>query len=177
MGCGKSSVGRKLSALLSCSYTDLDTYIEKKQGMSIPEIFDTEGEAAFRKMELKALSEIVESASLEKDGNAMHILSLGGGTIMTAECADIIHNQTVCIYIRASVDTLTNHLEKEAEGRPMLKSSTDRNISLRGRIEELMDARAETYEKTAQIIIDSDGKEVDEIALEIISSRHVHAYP
>ena len=96
---------------------------------------------------------------------------------MTPECADIIHDHTVCIYIRASVDTLTDHLEKEAEGRPMLKSSTERNISLRGRIEELMNARAETYENTAHIIIDSDGKEVDEIALEIISSRHAHACP
>ena len=48
MGCGKSSVGRALSALLSCSYIDLDTFIEEDAGSSIPEIFAIDGDPAFR---------------------------------------------------------------------------------------------------------------------------------
>ena len=59
MGCGKSSVGRKLSALLCWSYADLDAVIEGKAGCSIPEIFSSEGEAAFRQMELDALKDLV----------------------------------------------------------------------------------------------------------------------
>ena len=59
MGCGKSSVGRKLSALLCWSYADLDAIIEKAAGRTIPEIFTSEGEAAFRQMELDALKDLV----------------------------------------------------------------------------------------------------------------------
>lgn len=61
MGCGKSSVGRRLSALLSCSYADLDAIIEKAAGRTIPEIFTSEGEAAFRAMELTELERVVTS--------------------------------------------------------------------------------------------------------------------
>ena len=59
MGCGKSSVGRELAALLSCSFIDLDAYIEKKTGMSIPEIFSEKGEQGFRLAEKDALKEVL----------------------------------------------------------------------------------------------------------------------
>ena len=59
MGCGKSSVGRKLSQLLCCPFMDLDDVIVEKEGRSIPEIFASDGEAAFRQMELEALKQII----------------------------------------------------------------------------------------------------------------------
>ena len=59
MGCGKSSVGRRLSQLLCCPFMDLDQVIEESEGRSIPEIFASEGEGAFRSMELDALRNIV----------------------------------------------------------------------------------------------------------------------
>ena len=96
MGCGKSSVGRKLSALLSCPYADLDSIIEESQGRSVPEIFASDGEAGFRRLEYKLLDEYL---SLPVSG----VLSLGGGTVMSPECAGIVHTKTTCIYLRASV--------------------------------------------------------------------------
>jgi shikimate kinase len=158
MGCGKSSVGRKLSTLLSCSYIDLDSAIEDAVGRSIPEIFATDGEAGFRKMEKKILEDIVRKVSSDT------ILSLGGGTIMTAECADIVHERTVCIYLKATVDTLVKHLENESEGRPMLTGN-----DIRSRVTQLMDLRSSTYEKTAHITVDTDGRSVYDICLEIDS--------
>ena len=160
MGCGKSSVGRRLSALLSCSYVDLDSYIEETEGRSIPEIFASDGEAVFRKMELEALGTVIYG---QQKTSSDVILSLGGGTVMTPACADIVHKETVCIYLRASVDTLTAHLENESEGRPLLAGG-----DIRSRVTELMSLRASTYEKTAHIIIDTDGKSVDAICCEII---------
>lgn len=59
MGCGKSKVGRELSTLLSCPLIDLDEYIVKSQGKSIPEIFEAIGEAGFRALELQSLKEIL----------------------------------------------------------------------------------------------------------------------
>ena len=63
MGCGKSSVGRELSELLCCPFMDLDDAIVESAGRSIPEIFATEGEPAFRQMELEALKEMVPKYS------------------------------------------------------------------------------------------------------------------
>ena len=158
MGCGKSSVGRCLSELLCCPFMDLDAVIEESQGRSIPEIFAAEGEAAFRQMEVEALSRIIEAQQLRDKV----VVALGGGAVMTPKCAELVKEKTHCIYLRASVDTLVSHLENEAAGRPMLQGA-----SLRSRIEELMALRSATYEATAHDVIDTDGKTVEEIAAEI----------
>ena len=226
MGCGKSSVGRRLSELLCCRFMDLDDVVEEVAGRSIPEIFATDGELAFRQKELEALKTIVggwmsktkslprlrrgslpftgpraatffdtpttdnESCSTELrkcqflpnaspnyethgsdrtsestyEGGTAAVLALGGGTVMTPECAEIVKDNTVCIYLRASIDTLVEHLSSEAAERPLL-AATDK--SLHSRIEELMSQRASTYEKTANIIVDTDGKSIEQICSEI----------
>ena len=176
MGCGKSSIGRKLSELLCCPYIDLDSVIEEMVGRSIPEIFAKDGEAVFRQMEHAALTSVITTGC--NDGNPIRttsvpltestgimVLSLGGGTVMTRECAEMVRENTICIYLRASVDTLVTNLKDEADGRPMLQSS----VSLQERIEELMSQRADTYEKTSHIVVDTDGKSIDEIATAIIT--------
>jgi shikimate kinase len=92
------------------------------------------------------------------------VLALGGGTVMTPECAELVKENTLCIYLRASIDTLVKHLSSEAAKRPLL-TATDK--SLHSRIEELMSQRTSTYEKTANIIIDTDGKSIEQICSEI----------
>ena len=227
MGCGKSSVGRRLSELLCCPFMDLDHVIEERAGRSIPEIFASEGEEAFRSMELDALKEIVglpmysrgplepatagcsqqkptglfvnRSRSLAGGGkmplpynrqtdkrphniiqfkeSASLVLALGGGTVMTAECAEIVHSDTLCIYLRASVETLLEHLSGQADNRPLLnthdchseRAKRVEESALRDRITDLMAKRSATYEKTAHIVIDTDGKSIEAIASEIIS--------
>ena len=193
MGCGKSSVGRKLSQLLCCPFMDLDEMIEAEAGKSIPEIFAEIGESGFRQMEHRVLDRAVpmpmysggplpqqSCGPLPLRGGAkmppaynrhtsltdqyLEIISLGGGTIMTRECAQIVRERTLCVYLRASVQTLTEHLEGETQGRPMLSGNVHERIS------ELMAQRAATYESTAHVIIDIDGKSVDEVAHAIIDS-------
>ncbi len=167
MGCGKSSVGRRLSELLGWRFMDLDEVIESREGRNIPEIFAADGETAFRAMELEALKMVIDSSSTS--GNV--VLALGGGAVMTPECAKLIHEQTYCIYLRATVDTLLSHLTSEADGRPMLQPSGGSPMTgsgteaLRRRIADLMDLRASTYESVAHLILDTDGREIDEIAL------------
>ena len=117
--------------------------------------------------------------------NSTLVLALGGGTVMTPECAEIVKEQTTCIYLRASVETLIEHLEGQTDNRPLLNlqnchSDRDCNChsdrakrveesTTRNRITELMSLRSSTYEKTAHIIIDTDGKSIGAIASEIIS--------
>ena len=202
MGCGKSSVGRELSKLLCCRFVDLDTEIETRSGCTVAEIFETSGEAEFRRLEKETLKDILETGgrvleipktpalptvghplagggmSSPSSGtpackNQEHpsnerpqmILALGGGTVMTPRCAELVHENTFCIYLRASVRTLVSHLGNEAAGRPLLEAS-----DLQERILTLMSQRSATYEKTAHIIIDTDGKTVDAVSEEIVKS-------
>lgn len=181
MGCGKSSVGKILSTLLpECHLIDLDTYIEEKQGKSIPEIFNEYGEAAFRQMERKALEEIFSGHSRPRT-----ILSLGGGTVTSKECRELIRRHTECFYLRATTDTLLANLEGHSDGRPMLQtvqpvrsdastgsvtaeaSKPDlfvKEETIRNRIKSLMQTRSPQYLATAHHIIDTDGQPLDKIA-------------
>jgi len=179
MGCGKSSVGRRLSQLLCCPFIDLDSVIEERTGRSIPEIFASDGEAAFRKMELDTLRNILEEVGRQT------VLSLGGGTVMTPECAGLVREKTTCIYLRASVDTLADRLSAEAEGRPLLTSHIKENpvachvgrpqedetssSRIRSRIETLMSMRSSTYEGVATHIIDTGSHSIDTLARSIQS--------
>ena len=234
MGCGKSSVGRELSRLLCCPFMDLDDVIVEREGRSIPEIFASDGEAAFRQMELQALKDIAvaeargwkqslpsqamgpslcgqrgstvsnpsplppshldncDSSTRLADGRlstygnasrsseaytqAMMVLALGGGTVMTEGCREIVERETTCVYLKASVETLLDHLEGQTEGRPMLAGTCHserpkgvEESSLRQRILELMARRAETYENTAHVIIETNGRSIADIAQEISS--------
>ena len=83
---------------------------------------------------------------------------------MTPECAELVHDSTLCIYLKASLETLVAHLKSEASSRPLLSGT-----NLRDRISELMALRSSTYEKTAHVIIDTDGKTIDCIAEAILS--------
>ena len=83
---------------------------------------------------------------------------------MTEACALMVREKTLCVYLRAAVDTLVEHLVGEAAGRPMLADA-----DLRTRIETLMDQRSATYEKTAHVTVDTDGKTIEAIASDIIS--------
>ena len=189
MGCGKSSVGRCLSELICCPFIDLDEAICGRAGKSIPKIFASEGETEFRKLEAETLRSILtpsgtvrtEKKSLPLQAmspslcgqrgstvspSLQHrmVIALGGGTVMTPECSEIVKERSVCIYLKASIDTLVRHLETEASGRPMLQGD-----SLRSRIEELMNLRSKTYETIAHITIETDGKSIDAIAEEIVN--------
>ena len=208
MGCGKSSVGKELSTLLSLPVVDLDTFIESSAGRTIPEIFTTDGEPAFRTMELSALRRLLlplsrsmctqpainvlpdcpsisQSADIS-DGPADFILSLGGGTLTTPGCVELIREKTFCIYLQAGIDTLVRNLQNDTSNRPMLSSAGTASATLhpepsryfpkdsysstlRDRIETLMSCRSKAYESTARLIIDIDGKSFPAVASEIAS--------
>jgi len=150
MGCGKSSVGIELSALMpDLELIDLDNFIEEMTCRTIPEIFKEDGEKAFREMEEDALESIF---MINEDLSRRCILSLGGGTLTSLECRKLVAAHSDCFYLKASLDTLEANLKGEEENRPMLQSEKP----LRERIEELMSKRAKIYERAANHVIDMD---------------------
>ena len=164
MGCGKSTVAAILAEKTGCRSVDLDSFIEETSGRMIPEIFASDGEAAFRLMELEALSDVISSY----DGTPM-VLSLGGGTLTGAAARETVRACTRCIYLRATVETLARNLEGSAPSRPLLDGAIS-GEALRHRIEALLDERSPIYESAADIIIDIDGKTPCEVAEEVALS-------
>ena len=155
MGSGKTTVGRVLADALGCLFLDLDDLIVKKAGKTIPEIFAQDGEPAFRQLEARLLRQTVE-----KYAESTVVLALGGGAVTTPASATLLHEKTVCIYLRATLETLQQRLSGETAGRPLADDA------MAGRLA----AREPLYEETAHVIIDTDGLAPDEVADEIIIS-------
>lgn len=165
MGCGKSSIGKILSEKLGFRFIDLDIWTEEHEGRSVRRIFAENGEAGFRRIETAALGEVIE-----EEGDI--VLALGGGTLTSAAAAAMVHERTKCIYLKAGIDTLVFNLTNWPGDRPMLDGNPD-SETLRQRIETLMSQRESTYERTAHIILDIDGKDYGTVSDEIIALAHV----
>lgn len=163
MGAGKSTIGRHLAHITGFDFIDLDIYIEKKRGCSIPEIFEKEGEQAFRKEEFDSLSEIIGN-----NNTPGIILALGGGTVTQDACARIVKSSTRCIYIKTPKEQLVKRLQTRTANRPLLKNKSKRELELQ--IEQLMKQREPIYEECAHIIIENNGsiKEIIDKILEVI---------
>lgn len=166
MGCGKSSIGKTLQQYLNgFDFIDLDEFIENMTGKTISDIFSESGEENFRYIEFKALKKIFAQYS---DASRKLILAIGGGTLVNQASADIIANNTIRIYLRASQATLEENLMEESGKRPMLQGA-----DLKDRIAELMLQRAGIYENRADYIIDTDGRTYSESADEIIAALNL----
>ena len=155
MGSGKTTVGKVLADFLGCPFMDLDDLVVKKAGKSIPDIFAQDGEPAFRLLEAQVLRKTVE-----KYAESTAVLALGGGAVLAPASAALLREKTVCIYLRATLDTLLARLAGETAGRPLADAS----------LADRLAAREPIYEKTAHVVIDTDGLSPDEVADEIIIS-------
>ena len=153
MGSGKTTVGKVLADFLGCSFMDLDDLVVKKAGKSIPDIFAQDGEPAFRELEAQVLRQTVG-----KYAENTVVLALGGGAVLAPASAALLHEKTVCIYLRATLDTLLGRLVGETAGRPLADAS----------LADRLASREPIYEETAHVIVDTDGLAPDEVADEII---------
>lgn len=162
MGVGKSTIAGLLAKHLYCKVTDLDKQIEHEQGMAVSEIFSTKGETYFRKLEEQSLERLIK-----ENKEKILILSLGGGTLMSEANRRIIRKCTRCIYLRASLELLTERLMTHKGKRPVVDNIDD--ASLHEEISTLFEKRKPGYEAAASIIIDVDGKSVRTLLLEIMS--------
>ena len=153
MGSGKTTVGRILADALGCPFIDLDEVIVRKAGRSIPEIFASDGEADFRRQEKKALEQTVAKYS-----ESTAILALGGGTVTVPGAIDLLKEKTLCIYLKAGLETLLTRLEGNTDGRPLADDG----------MAERLEQRIPLYEAAAHITIDTDGLSPEQIADEII---------
>ena len=157
MGSGKTTTGRSLAARLGWRFADLDSEIEKAAGRSVAKIFEDEGETAFRKRETEALRAILVHA------DAPLVLALGGGTLMAEENRELVRRHCRGVWLKASPEALSDRLAREAEGRPLLAGQ-----DLRTRVATLLASREATYREAADVAVDTDGVDPEEIVKRII---------
>lgn len=156
MGCGKTSVGKRLSQALGCEFLDTDELIELEQQRSIREIFDTDGEAAFREMETECVKKL-----LKRQGDGF-VLSVGGGLPIRQVNRSLLKELGDVVLLQVSPDVVYKRLRNDRT-RPLLQ---DKNPM--GRILDLMSARKSYYEEAATHIVDVNDRDFEEIVKDIL---------
>lgn len=144
-GCGKSTVGRSLSAMLCRKVLDTDAIIEKKTGHSIPWIFDKEGESSFRDTERA----VIESVGKEKG----YIISTGGGSVLDEKNVDALRQNGIVVFLERDLKKLA------IKGRPLSRS---------GKLDEMYAARLPFYKKASDITV-KNNYQADDTALNILT--------
>ncbi len=126
MGVGKTTVGRKLAAMLGLPFCDADEEIEKAAQMSIPEIFAQFGEAYFRSGERRVIARLVG----EDGAPVRRILATGGGAFVDPETRALILSRAVAVWLDSDIDTLMARVGRKSN-RPLLQTGDPREILTR----------------------------------------------
>ncbi len=138
MGCGKTTVGKKLAEICGCGYCDMDELIVEKAGMSIPEIFEKFGEPHFRQMETNLIEEL---------GNFGGIVSCGGGAMLNDKNGEIARSNGGVVFLDVPFETCYNRIAGD-KNRPIAISRTKEEL------EELYNERYPKYLKNSTFKIE-----------------------
>lgn len=154
MGAGKSTVGRRCAERLGRVFVDVDDLVEAAAGRSVPEIFATDGEAAFRERERVALAEACASPGLL-------VIACGGGAMLDPANRECARAHGCVVWLTADPATLAARVGRGAarERRPLLADG-DPEATL----DRLAGERADAYAAAAHARVDTAGRSVDEVA-------------
>jgi shikimate kinase len=141
MGAGKSTVGRILARRLSKRFVDTDHEIEKRNGVTIPVIFEIEGEEGFRRREQEVLADLSQEKGL--------ILSTGGGIVLKPENREVLRNHGFVVYLNARPELLADRT-KHDRSRPLLNVEDPLT-----RLRELHAVRDPLYREVAHAIVET----------------------
>jgi len=155
MGAGKSTVGRKLAALLDTDFVDADEEIERASAMTVGEIFERFGEPYFRDGERRVLARLI--------GERHGVIATGGGAFVNAETRALVLREAIAVWIDCDIATLVERTGRRGT-RPLLKSGDPAEILARLHAE-----RAPLYAQAPIRVSSMDGPHAD-TACEIIEA-------
>ncbi len=122
MGCGKSTIGRKLSSRLGWRLVDTDHLIEERAKESVAQIFDKYGEEYFRELEREVLLELAQSEE-------PCIVSTGGGLPMWRDNMEVMNGAGVTVYLRRTAENIASRLSPFGrDKRPKLRGLSDEEL-------------------------------------------------
>lgn len=146
MGCGKSTIGKKIAKKMGYTFLDLDQEIEKIEGKPIESIFHCDGEQYFRKL---------ESDWLKNFKGTHTIISLGGGTPCFNNNIEVINLKGRSVYLKMKIGLLTDRLLNAKQKRPLIEQYKSNKSELKIQIEKLLTAR-EKYYSQAKLCFEAD---------------------
>jgi len=156
MGTGKTVVGKALAEKLGKDFVEMDTLIEQKAGKPISEIFQQDGEIAFRELEIEVTSEVA--------GNKNQVIACGGGLVLNTINIDRLKKDSVIVYLTASPRVILKRVSDDGGERPLLKASNKAE-----KIQELLKFRKPFYEQAADIRVNTSNLDVNSVAEQIIN--------
>jgi len=159
MGCGKSTVGRRLAQRLHLDFVDADTEIERAANMTVAEIFAEHGEPYFRSGEERVI------ARLLKEGP--QVLATGGGAFMSEATRAEVAREGLSIWLKADLDVVMSRVRRRAT-RPLLQ-----NADPEGTMRELMEKRHPVYGQ-AELTVYSRDVPHEAVVDEIIDALRAH---
>lgn len=154
MGAGKTTVSACLGNLLAMEVMEMDAYIQKKEGMSIKDIFAVHGEEYFRNCESNTLISLQEKRHV--------VVSCGGGVPLREKNVDLMKKSGYVVWLTATPEAIFDRVKDSTE-RPLLNGNMRVDF-----IQDLMESRREKYEAAADIMIDTTEKDVVEICEELL---------
>lgn len=145
MGTGKTSVGKRLAAILDCPFVDADEEIEKAAQMTIAEIFASYGEAYFRDGERRVIARLMEC-----DGGRK-VIATGGGAFCDPGTRALILERGIAIWLDSDIDTLLERTSRK-DNRPLLRQGNPRET-----LERLREERRPAYAQAPIHVVSSNG--------------------
>lgn len=159
MGVGKTTIGRRLAALLHLPFRDADHEIEAAAGYTIPEIFARFGEPAFRDGERRVIARLL--------AGPRHVLATGGGAFMNAATREAVKRRGVSIWLKADIDVLVERVGRKSN-RPLLQNG-DPRATMRRLAEERYPVYAE-----ADITVESRDGPHERVVRAIVQALRDH---
>lgn len=151
-GVGKTTVGAQLAKRLNAPFVDTDELVERTEARSIVDIFNDDGEEAFRNVEASVIAVL--------DPDVEQVISTGGGAVIRESNRQLITLLGVVIWLKADTATMVERVA--GTDRPALTEA-----SLRREVEEVCEHRAPLYGSIANHVIEVDGRSVEEICDEL----------
>jgi shikimate kinase len=158
MGTGKSSVGRVVAEILHFTFLDTDHVIEARAGKPIKDIFNQDGEAAFRDLEKKIVEELTHRDKT--------VIATGGGLPAVQANLDSLKTHALVVCLWASPETIFERV-REHDHRPLLNEADPLQ-----KIRDLLKAR-EPYYRQADVLVNAGLRSIREIAIQVIHQFHM----
>lgn len=161
MGAGKTTIGRALAKRLDKQFIDSDHEIEARTGVSIPLIFEIEGEASFRQREAEVIGELTGQNGI--------VLATGGGAILKPENREHLKSRGTVIYLRASINSILQRTSHD-RNRPLLQTADPR-----AKLEQLAREREPLYAEVADFVVETGRPNVQLLVNSIIAQLEMAA--